>query len=158
MIFQHFTSKEKLFEAVIKASYGRQPLKEKLNGRLPTDVDDEVFRTIAAHNFRYAREPQGREMMRFLTYLSLETPSLFRQHLLDEGAEVIELITDIIAEQIAAGVFKEINPRIAAYAFLGMIRNYLWNAHVLEEAATLKFPDDEVIDTFIQIFFDGIRR
>ena len=60
LIFQHFTSKEKLFEAGIKASYGRQPLKERLNGRLRNDVDEEVFRTIAAHNFHYAHEPQGR--------------------------------------------------------------------------------------------------
>lgn len=158
LIFQHFSSKEKLFEAVIQASYGKRPLQEALDGRLQTDGDEEICHAIAAQNFHYARETEGREMMRLLTYISLEKPSLFRQHLLEEGAEAIELIADYFAQRIAAGVFRDLNPHIAAYAFLGMIRNYVWNLHILGEDALPDFPDDEVINTFTRIFLDGIRR
>jgi len=128
LIFQHFSSKEKLFEAITEAWKGKEPLKQALNGQLQSDGEEEVCHAIASHNFSYARAPEGREMMRLMTYISLEKPSLFRQHLREEGLEAIELIADYFAKWRAAGVFKDINPNVAAHAFLGMIRNYLWNS------------------------------
>lgn len=158
LIFQHFSSKEKLFEAIIENWKGKEPLKQALNGQLQSDSEEEVCHAIAEHNFRYARVPEGQEMMRLLTYISLEKPSLFRQHLKQEGLEAIELIADYFANWSAAGVFKDINPYVAAHAFLGMIRNYLWNSQVSGVDALPDCPDEEVVDAFVSIFLDGIRR
>lgn len=158
LIFQHFGSKEKLFEAVIQASYGMQSITDVLDGQAPSEGDENICRSLAAHNFAFAHETEGREMMRLLTYISLEKPTLYHQHLLEEGAEAIELIADYFSTRIAAGAFKDVNPVIAAYAFLGMIRNYMWNMHITGEENEPRYPDDEVIDTFVSIFLNGMRR
>lgn len=158
LIFQHFATKEKLFEAVIEASYGKENLREELLDWLQSDGDSEICRQIAEHNFGFANTSDGREIMRLLTYISLEKPSLYQKHLIEEGADVLELVTSYFTKRIDDGTFKPVNPIVAARAFLGMIRNYLWNYNILGEPSKHDFPDSEVIDTFVTVFLDGMRR
>ena len=93
-----------------------------------------------------------------MTYISLEKPSLFDQHLMEEGLQTIEIIAGYFAKWSAAGVFKDINPHAAAHAFLGMIRNYLWNTQVLGVDALPDCTDDEVLEAFVNIFLNGMRQ
>ncbi len=120
LIFRHFPHKEALYWAVIadkcRRTKGREELRRKLEG---TQDTREIFTWLAGEVLRRNREDTGRS--RLLLFSALENHSLsqrfFRTHL----AGYYELLADYIRARIREGVFRDVDPALAARGFLGML-------------------------------------
>uniref|UniRef100_A0A7C1FHP3 TetR/AcrR family transcriptional regulator n=1 Tax=Caldilinea aerophila TaxID=133453 RepID=A0A7C1FHP3_9CHLR len=65
----------------------------------------------------------------------------------------IDRITAILAEGVARGEFKPIDPRVATWALLGMMYPYFHVSPVTGVA-----PTDAVIQQLLTIFFEGLQN
>jgi hypothetical protein len=68
-----------------------------------------------------------------------------------------DFLTGYIEGRIRAGEFREVDPRLAARAFMGMVVDHLVVKHVLGQKELYPQPADEVAATFVSIFLGGMR-
>jgi hypothetical protein len=68
------------------------------------------------------------------------------------------LLSDYIERRISEGAFKNVNPVLAARAFIGMVINYILVQEIFGEKKRRKIKREEVADTFVKIFLEGIKN
>jgi hypothetical protein len=69
-----------------------------------------------------------------------------------------EFVAGYVATRIAEGAFREMDPVLAARAFLGMVFDHLNVRLVLRQQEAYPHPLHEVVESFVQIFLGGMRR
>jgi AcrR family transcriptional regulator len=120
IIFRHFPSKEDLYWAIIERkcqTSGRRAMLEEMLASGGSDL--EVFSGIAERILR--RTKRDAEITRLLLFTALERHELsdefFRKHV----AGQFELLAGYIRRRIDQGVFRRVEPVLAARSFLGMV-------------------------------------
>jgi len=74
------------------------------------------------------------------------------------GMELIGYLEAHLGELMADGLIREVNPTIAARAFMGMVLHYSMSQEIYGLKRLAKSPNEEVIETFVDIFFEGVER
>ncbi|MFQ5442653.1 MAG: TetR/AcrR family transcriptional regulator [Thermodesulfobacteriota bacterium] len=156
VIFKHFSRKEDLYRAIIDLrcddGLGRSRLKSVVEGK----SGREFFSEVAAFLINeHARDPT---LMRLLTLSALEKQDMSEVFLKTRGLEFIEFIEDEIKGQIKKGLFRKVDARIAARAFLGMVFHYSMSQEIYGMKRYFSFSTKKVVETFVDIFFEGVIR
>jgi AcrR family transcriptional regulator len=133
MVFRHFATKEELYRAILdnKACVGglvdpRELLSEAIARKDDRAVFEELAMAMMCHH------EEDLEFLRLLTHSALEGHQL-REMFWDRNVRPLyEFLGAYIHERQRDGVMREIDPRIAVRAFLGMIihhslNNTLWD-------------------------------
>ncbi len=156
VIYKYFAHKEDLYRAIIDAEchdgMGRSRLFSELEGK----KGRELFRALAL--FLIEEHSRDQTLMRLLMRSALEQQDLSGVFIRTKGLELIEFLEKNIKKLMEEGVFKEVNPGLAARAFLGMVLHYVICQEVYGLKKYFSFPDEEAAHTFVDIFFDGISR
>ena len=69
-----------------------------------------------------------------------------------------EFLTSYIEQRTKAGAFRELDPVLAARAFVGMLIDHLTVREVYGMRAEYPQTNAEVAETFVAIFLRGVRR
>ena len=156
IIFKHFAKKEELFSAIIDTqcndSEGQSFLIKRLEGKEGRDV----FREIAS--FLIQKHHKDPTFMKLLMFSALEGHKLSKIFIKTRGLEILDYLAKYINRLVKDGRFKNVNSHLAARAFLGMILHYSVTQEVYGMKKFFKTPEKKVIDTFVDIFFEGIER
>lgn len=156
VIFKHFSRKEDLYKAIIDSccsdTEGSNSLIKLLHGKRGA----EVFRTVASHLIElHQRDPS---FLRLLLYSALEKHSLSELFIKTRGLELLEYLEGHIKELIKSGEMRDIDPCLAARAFLNMTLHYSISQELFGLKKYFKRDNRLVVDAFVEIFLEGMRR
>jgi len=155
VIFRHFSRKEELYRAIIDSkcddSRGRSRLMAALEGK----EGREVFREVAAFLVREHREDPT--LMRLLTHSALEKQDISEVFIKTRGLELIEFLEEHVKKLMRARDFRRADASLAARAFMGMVLHYSLSQEIYGLKRYRDWPDKRVVETFVDIFFDGMR-
>jgi AcrR family transcriptional regulator len=154
LMFKYYPSKEALYRAIIqKRTDGSEEMffpKEAVQAK----DDRQVFTSIAS--YLISKNTQDPVFMRLIQYSALERHELSRIFFETHAMEKTKLLSDYIRQRIKEGAFKNISPRLAARAFIGMIVQYV---HAQEIYGLKKYfhpSQKKVVDTFVETFLHGL--
>lgn len=154
IIFRHFPSKEELYEAVInrKCRAAGQTGRSSSTHLASASRPMEVFRAIGEDTMRRChQDPRGLRLLLFSALQNHELSSKMFRTLMEEQYSALACY---IGKKIAEGVFRDVDPTLAARAFLGMI----WYELVVRQVFNRKDGWDpaQVASAFVDIWFRGV--
>jgi len=164
MVFRHFATKEALYVAILddkgcREGVGRFPWEN--NDLLKTAIEEkndfEVFYQIAVSALE--KHQSSEPFMRLLFYSALEEHELAARFFGDFVDKVYEFIGHYIKQRQDDGTLRQIEPRVAVRALLGMLihhslNNILWD----KDHKLLNIPNEEAARNFAEVFLNGIRK
>jgi len=156
VIYKYFSKKEDLFKAIISEKCDDNLGRSRLLGALEGKEGRELFHEMA--RFLITENTTDQTLMRLLMRSALEQQELSEVFIRIKGLDLIEFLESSIKGLIKKGVFKEVNPGLAARAFLGMVLHYVMTQEIYGLKRCFSFSSGEAADTFVDIFFDGISR
>jgi AcrR family transcriptional regulator len=163
MLFKHFATKDELYKAILdaKACQGEMQFlwaeNTSLSKAIETKDDYAVFYNLALHAMNKHQSDVG--FLRLLFYSALEEHELAQRFFLEFVTRVYDFIGSYIRQRQRDGVFREIDPKTAVRAFLGMmihqsLNNLLWD----KNRTLLNITNEEAAKNFAEILLDGIRK
>jgi len=156
IIFRHFPSKEDLYWAIIdhqcESRGGRQALVARLNSG---DSDRAIFAGIAQDIL--VRRSKDDTLTRLLLFSALEDQRRSQRFFQAHVAEYYERVAEYIRQRIAQGAFREVNPLLAARAFLGMVVYHSLLQDLFGAKRYQDFDVKEVSETLTDIWLGGME-
>jgi AcrR family transcriptional regulator len=163
MVFRHFASKDELYGAILhnkgcQDGVQRFPWEENqaLAEAIRQKDDFAVFYNLAKTALDKHHEDVG--FMRLLFYSALEEHDLAERFFGEFVARIYGFIGGYIEERQRDGVFRQLEPKIAVRAFMGMmihhsLNNILWD----KQRNILDITNEEAAKNFAEILLKGIR-
>jgi AcrR family transcriptional regulator len=155
-IFKHFTTKDELYSAILESKAAIEETLARAAQAAAQKDDAGVFRAVGLEAL--IRTEDDPSLMRLLLYSALEGHQLSHLFFESKVRRLHEFLSDYIAERIHDGVFRMVNPLIAARGFVGMIVHYLLMHEIYGVKRPVGVLPEQVVDTFVTLFLSGIRR
>jgi AcrR family transcriptional regulator len=163
MLFKHFATKDELYKAILdaKACQGEMQFPWKENAALLEAIDKKddfsVFYNLALKAMN--KHQSDIKFMRLLFYSALEEHELAQRFFLEFVSRVYDFIGGYIETRQRDGAFRDLSPKIAVRAFLGMmihhsLNNILWDRNCV----LLNISNEEAARNFAEIFLKGIQK
>ncbi|KRT66938.1 MAG: TetR family transcriptional regulator [Candidatus Dadabacteria bacterium CSP1-2] len=157
LIFRYFSTKRDLYSAIIERKISEEPgFEYPLEAFKETRDDWLIFRSIAIRMFDCVEKDPS--FIRLLHFSALEGHELSDMFFDTYVQYQRMLLSDYIERRISEGAFKNVNPVLAARAFIGMVINYILVQEIFGEKKRRKIKREEVADTFVKIFLEGIKN
>jgi AcrR family transcriptional regulator len=160
VLYQHFANKSDIYTAIIeaKSEEGRHrtaALLARLEGN-----DDRAFFTHLAE-LVLDRYHEDTEFIRLLYFSALEGHELTERFYEAHVLPFYDLIAGYVRRRIREGAFREVNPLVAARAFIGMVGEHGTEALFLRRPvkASRKKLVEDIVTLFLNgIFMNGVSR
>ncbi|MBI1911437.1 MAG: TetR/AcrR family transcriptional regulator [Deltaproteobacteria bacterium] len=156
VIFKHFSKKEDLYNAIIDQCCNDGGGESRLLKLLKQKQGREVFSEVAM--FLITEHQNDSTFLKLLTYSALEKHTLSDIFIKTKAMELIEFLVSHIKSLMDEGVFRKADHELAARAFLGMVLHFNIAQELYGLKKTFKRQNSDVVDTFVDIFFDGMKR
>jgi AcrR family transcriptional regulator len=155
IIFRHFSNKEELYRAILeeKMRQGQDARVEELK-QLAQSGDDLKFLEALGHAF-LERHERDTTFMRLLLFSALEGHQLSDMFL--DSMPERDPIAAYFQDRIDKGVFKPVDPNLAARAIFGMLFMFVQWQEIFGLKQKRSFDRNEVVQTFVSIFLNGIK-
>jgi len=155
ILFRHFPSKEELYWAVIDDRCTRSHRRESLQASLDLQASDfEIFRAIAEDILR--RTDDDRARTRLLLFSGLESHRLARRFFKTYVARYYQTLAAHIERRIVQGVFRRVDPVLAARSFIGMIFYHIMVQELFGGGFYQKFEPQVVSAEIADIWLHGV--
>jgi AcrR family transcriptional regulator len=162
MVFKHFSTKEDLYGAILhekacEEGSHRFPWdsNEALQKAIEEKDDFGVFYHIALHAMNKQQNDVG--FMRLMFFSALEEHELAERFFSEFVSKVYDFIGGYVAERQNDGVMRQVNPRVAVRAFIGMILHHSLNNILWDKRQTLlKISNEDAAKNFAEIILRGI--
>ncbi len=154
MLVKLYDSKENLYQALIKRKIDQTP-----GTPFPKDLRNESPETVLgtlADNLRERCEDDP-AFLRLLYYSALEDNELSDLFYEARIQKLRNQLSAYIREMIDAGRFRDLPPDEVAFSFMGMICHALSMKHIFEFPNPADRKTDDLIETFVDLFLDGVR-
>lgn len=164
MVFRHFANKEALYGAILddkgcREGVGRFPWENNELLRKAMDEKDDytVFYQMGLNALQ--KHQSSVPFLRLLFYSALEEHELAERFFGDFIERVYHFISDYIRVRQQDGAFRELEPRIAVRAFLGMLihhslNNVLWD----KDRRLLDISTEDAAKNFAEVLLHGISK
>jgi AcrR family transcriptional regulator len=158
LIFRYFSTKRDLYGAIIERKIEEEPgfVEFPLEALKRTKNDWQIIKSIAIKLFDCVEKDPT--FIRLLHFSALEGHDLSDMFFESYVQHQRMLLSDYIEERISEGAFKNVNPFLAARALIGMFINYIIVQELFGEKKRKKFKKEDVIQTFVEIFLEGIKN
>jgi AcrR family transcriptional regulator len=155
VLYEHFKTKRDLYSAIIESkSLGGIEVLSALDARFRDTSDDRGFFQALADSILDWYTYDG-AFIRLLLFSSLEGHEL-KDLFHERSQECNQIVSGYIERRKAEGAFRpEIDPRVAARGFFGMVAHYALNA-VVFNVNIFSRPPREVIHEMVEIFLGGM--
>jgi TetR/AcrR family transcriptional regulator len=156
LIFRHFSTKRELYGAIIERKIDEEPgIEMPLHEHKDSKDVRLIFTAIAERMFDKCGKDSS--FIRLLHFSALEGHEL-SDMFFDTYVEYVNtLLCDYIEKRVKDKTFKKVNPLYASQAFIGMIVNHIIERELFGAKNRKKTNENEVIETFVSIFLDGIK-
>jgi AcrR family transcriptional regulator len=164
MVFRHFANKEALYAAILDDKGCREGVakfpwenNEQLIRAMDEKNDSEVFYQIGISAL--TKHQSNLPFLRLIFYSALEEHELAERFFGDFIERIYDFIGDYIRTRQADGAFRELEPRVAVRAFMGMLihhslNNLLWD----KPRRLLNISNEEAAKGFAEILLRGIAK
>ncbi|MDO8426274.1 MAG: TetR/AcrR family transcriptional regulator [Deltaproteobacteria bacterium] len=156
VIFKHFARKEDLYTAIIDSRCSDNLGQPRLMNLLKGKKGKVVFKEVAS--YLITEHQRDSSFLRLLTYSALEKHELSELFIKTKGLELFGFLESHIKELMDEGVLKKADPAISAAAFMGMVLHYSISQEIYGLKRYYKWPNEHVVASFVDIFFEGMRR
>lgn len=166
MVFRHFETKEALYGAIIdrqvcQSSSGDHCFPWENDAVLRTAIESkDDFSVFYLIGLRALEKHQSDvEFMRLLFFSALEEHDLAERFFNEFVATVYDFIGGYIKQRQLDGAMRDVKPKVAVRAFIGMLihhslNNILWD----KNRRLLKISNDEAARNFAEILLKGISK
>lgn len=158
VLFRHFETKADLYTAILEEKarqvYDAEWI-ERLKRRAAQNDDAGLFRAVAERISEYCRtDPDFLLLMLHSALEKHESAQAVRERMM---RPVFELLRDFIERRQREGLFRECNTEAATFAFMG---TQIYSAIVrnLFNSRFFTVPEEEAIETFVNLSLDGLRK
>jgi AcrR family transcriptional regulator len=163
MVFRHFATKDELYGAILDNKGCAEGVRkfpweenETLQRAIECKDDFAVFYNIALDAMNKHQADVG--FMRLLFYSALEEHVLAERFFQEFISRVYEFIGGYIRQRQTDGAIRDMDPRIAVRAFLGMLihhslNNILWD----QKKNILDISNEDAAKNFAEILLKGIK-
>lgn len=153
-LYHYFPSKEALYGAIVDSKMEAPPIVEALGDAAAAGDDRALLGGLARAILE--RGQADPEFLRILTFTALEGHALAEPFFAARVRSLRDFLQGYLARRIREGGFRRIDPALAARAFLGMVFDQL-NARVVFQQDAASPAVDEVVESFVTLFLDGIH-
>lgn len=154
-IFKYFTSKDELYSAILEVKSAIEETLAKATEAAAKGDDAGVFRAVGLEAL--IRTEQDPSLMRLLLYSALEGHELSHFFFESKVRHLHEFLSNYIEQRVTDGVFRPVNPLLAARGFVGMVVHYLLIHEIFGVKRPVGILPEEVVETFVTLFVTGIR-
>jgi AcrR family transcriptional regulator len=157
VLYEHFESKRELYEAIVEVK-SREGLAQAMALLQPlADAGDDRALFIALGEFVLGRcYTEDRAYTRLLLLAALEDPAL-GQVFYERQRDSREALAGYVAERIQSGVFREVDPKVAVRAFIGMLSHH-GMSRMLYHDEFIRSDIHEIADQMADLFLNGISK
>jgi AcrR family transcriptional regulator len=157
IIFRHFPTKQDLYWAIIEHECEVSAFQKALEERLNSAASDrEIFAGIAEDSLR--RRAKDSSLARLLLYSALENHQLSQKFFETHVACYYEQLADYIRQRIEAGVFRPVDPLLAARGFLGMVVYHSMIQDLYGQKRVRDFDARQVSEILTDIWLGGMLQ
>ncbi len=154
-IFKHFATKEELYAAIIEAKAQTEAILESAAPAARRGDDAGVLRALAQEMI--GRTQADPTLLRLLLFSALEGHALSDMFFRSRVKRVDDFLRRYIAERMAAGAFKAVDPLQAAWNFIGMVAYHLLRREIFGQKAPAHLTAERAIDAMVEVFLRGVR-
>lgn len=155
-IFKYFATKDELYSAILEAKATIEETLAKAAEAATLRDDAGVFRAVGLEALMRTQEDPS--LLRLLLFSALEGHELSHLFFESQVRRLHEFLSGYIRQRIADGVFRPVNPLLAARGFVGMIAHHLYLHEIFGVKRPVGVLPEDVVDTFVTLFVTGIRR
>jgi AcrR family transcriptional regulator len=155
IIFRHFNTKQELYRAILeqKLTQGQDVRCEEVQQLLQSGNDEEFFENFGRQFLD--RHEKDSTFMRLLMFSALEGHELSEMFLSSMAGR--DPLASYIQRRMDDGVFRRMDPNLAARAILGMFVAYIQMQEIFGQKKVITFERNEVVKTFVSIFLAGMK-
>ena len=155
MIFKIFKNKNDLYNSIIKNNVKDHT---QYLGDLFVDIDK--FPAVLKQSILHVVEriEDNPFFLRLMLYTALENQQLAVKFAESHLAGEMDGFAKAIEKGIEQGIFREINPTLAAQTFQSVIAGYSIMHYVLKLNKNEPFDKNEVAETIVDIFLNGFKK
>jgi AcrR family transcriptional regulator len=154
-LYRYFPSKEAIYTAILDARMAAPDPVARVEAAARVGDDTAVFGGLAQALLESVE--QDPTFLRLVLYSALEGHQLARPFQEKRIRRLRDFLTGYIERRTADGAFREVDPSIAARAFVGMVVDYLLAREVFGQRDAYPQSHAEVADAFVSIFLRGVR-
>jgi AcrR family transcriptional regulator len=154
-VFKHFATKEDLYTAIIEAKAQTQEILETVSP-VAEGKDDAAFLRTLAHEM-ITRTTKDSTLMRLLFFSALEGHTLADLFFRRRVQALDDFLARYIADRVASGAFRTIDPVMAAWNFIGMIIQYLLLQELFRQKAPPHISVERAVEEMVTTFLQGVR-
>ncbi len=158
LVFKHFRNKEELYKAALHNLFVSLAFPYTIDDLLEMDDDFVAFRTLAFDLIKHKTEDPKAVRLAIFDALDDGQNPYGMIHRPEAVKAPHDLIARYIQRRMDDGKFKKINPQIAAQLFIiQVVFMYVLSKKLSISGPALLVPDEEVVDTLVSIFLNGIK-
>ncbi len=155
-VFKHFATKEELYAAIIEAKSQTQQILTTAM-RAATEANDaEVLRTLAREMI--ARTQADPTLMRLLFFSALEGHALSDMFFRSRVQQLDDFLSSFIADRVATGAFRPVDPMQATWNFIGMIAYHLLLRELFGQKPPAHLTTERAVEEMVALFLHGVRN
>ena len=158
IIFRHFATKDDLYAAILdfKIHQAGDRLQTQLADAARRKDDKAFFGSLAFEMLEFHCKDET--FMRLLLFSGLEGHDLSVIFFHSAAREFKDRILRYIKQRIADGAFRQLDPAVAARAFVGMVLHQVQVRTIFKDSEDIKLSNKQFADRFVEIFLNGIRE
>lgn len=153
LVFKHFPTKRALYGAILAEKVTVNELLEAVEVSAKKRDDRRVFALIAGFRIRPHVDST---LLRLLLFSALEGHELSEMFFGKHHRVFYDHLATYIETRIAEGAFRNVDPLLAARAFIGMVVHH----RLLHEifGVPMDRPHDVTVSTYVELFLTGLVR
>jgi AcrR family transcriptional regulator len=156
VLYEHFKSKRELFEAIVEVKSKEGVARATALLQPLADAGQDRAVLIGLGEFILQCYTEDVAYGRLLLMAALEGPEL-GDIFYDRQREGHQMLAAYLAARTAAGVFRDVDPSIAAGVFLGMMKHH-GLSRMLYRGANAEGSTREVVEQMVGVFLGGISK
>lgn len=154
-LFRYFGTKENLFSEVFD-HHSLFPTLRELIPDAHKEPYEKVMTGLAARIMEVLRK--RKDLIRLVLHESYEYPDQGVMVFKQIYSKIFEPLGEFIGERQKSGKIGEVDPELAARAFLGMFFSFFVAQEFLLGKKVVQVPDEAVMREFVRIFLHGTQR
>ena len=154
-VFKHFATKEELYTAIIEAKTQTQQVLSMVGPLAEARDDTALLRTLAGELI--ARTQSDPTLMRLLFFSALEGHALADLFFRRRVQAIDDFLGRYIADRVAAGAFRPVDPLQTAWNFIGMVTFHVLLHELFHQKPPPHLTRERAIEEMVTTFLQGVR-
>jgi AcrR family transcriptional regulator len=153
LLFKHFPTKHALYTAILSEKAQYSELQEAVEEAAENREDKRLFMLLASYRIRKGADPI---MFRLLLFSALEGHEMSDMFFRQQYRVFHDLLAGYIRQRIDDGVYRPLDPLLAARAFFGIIVHHRLLHDIL--GMPMHLTHEATVEEYVSLFLNGLTR